>query len=555
MAFDLNPVAVTSASLLRAIAAGGFSTLVELAGLAGRDPKNMSRDLATVRNSGLVDPSEIVLTDDGRDQLAALDRAANTDLAAEGGDPANLSLRHADILPDPDNARRDWTSDDAVADLAALANDIRDNGLLQNLIVRPHPDPLIDEWILVGGERRWRALGLLIERGEWLAEQTVPARRLNTDDLGIRLAALAENLQRRALNPIEEANAYRGLREAGLTTEQIAERVTMTQRHVQGRLQLLDLLSEDQQRRMTLPADDKDRLSVSDARKLVQNAEAKQKAREKAEAELSARARLIFAEMRLATGEGYIFARIQVDGLVMSVDEDAVALEKAGLIKAPTTWTNDGKTEARCDDKAWELGQALFPEGATPYAAALRTELGLPEPAEGQWSTPWMNGPFEVPEPIAADLAARHAARAQEDEEREAQIQANIRAREAAVQRHALSRVHAEALLTKAAAAPAAPILDDVPQLAASLDRRLPWAATEKGQVLDADGSQVMTFCAQWQSAGDREIALAMLTATAVNTAAGIETPPLIVAEAEQAADGSDPDADEADEGGDEEDD
>jgi ParB/RepB/Spo0J family partition protein len=545
----------TYTDALRLLEAEPGLTIEAVAERTGRVKSNVRRDWPKVVEAEVVESvgDGFSLTDKGARWVKGIEVAeGRASLTRDTSDPANLSLCHDEILPDPDNARRDWTSDDAVADLEALATDIRDNGLLQNLIVRRNPDAVAaQEWILVGGERRWRALGLLIERGEWLADQTVPARRLNADDLGIRLAALAENLQRRALNPIEEATAYRGLREAGLTTEQIAERVTMTQRHVQGRLQLLDLLSEDQQRRMTLPGDDKDRLSVSDARKLVQNAEAKAKAREKLEADLSPRARLIFAEVRIANPSWY--GRVQVDAIAMNADADADALNQAGYLKLPTTVDLEGVANTSIEHGGFDVVTRLFgdtgEDSVTAYAARMRADLGLPAPEEGTFSTAWLNGPFVLPPEVEADLAARRAARAKEDEEREAQTQANIRLREAAVQRHALSRVHAESLLTKAAAAPAAPIIDDVPQLAASLDRRLPWAATEKGQVLDADGYQVMTFCARtWQSAGDREIALAMLTATAVNTAAGIETPPLLVtAEPEQAVDGSDPDADEDD--------
>jgi ParB/RepB/Spo0J family partition protein len=532
----------------RAIQAQGpAATNASLAEALARDPSNMNKTLGLLVADGLITRDPFALTEKAEAVLRADDVAeGRASLTRDTSDPANLSLRHADILPDPDNARRDWTSDDAVADLQALANDIRDNGLLQNLIVRPHADPLIDEWILVGGERRWRALGLLIERGEWLAEQTVPARRLHADDVGIRLAALAENLQRRALNPIEEANAYRGLEAVGLTTKEIAARISMTQRHVQMRLQLLDLLNEDQQRRMTLPSDDKDRLSVSEARKLVANAEAKARAREQIESELSPRARLILAEVKLA-GPGW-WDRVPVDAIAMNADADAVALNQAGYLKLPTTVDLDGNANTVIESGGFEAVTTLFNHEVAARAAALRAELGLPAPEDGRYSTAWLNGPFELPAEVEADLAARRAERERQEEEQQARIDANIAAREAAANRAALSRVHAEAMLFKAAVPPAAPIIDDVPQLAASLDRRLPWAATDKGTVHDADGKQITSFCGQWQSAGDREIALAILTATAVNTAAGVETPPLIVAEPEQAADGSDADAEDDDE-------
>lgn len=551
--------------VLKVLAAEPGHGIEDLAEMTGRVKSNVRRDWPKLVEADIVtrdaaaDGEGWRLTERGQRWVKGMQVAEGGTIPAGDVDPANLSLRHGDIIADPDNARRDWTSDDAVADLRALANDIRDNGLLQNLIVRPHPDGPGNPWVLVGGERRWRAIGLLIDEGDWLDGECITARRLSADDVGIRLAALAENLQRRNLNPIEEATAYRGLREVGLTTEQIAERVTMTQRHIQGRLQLLELLTGDQQRRMTLAADDKDRLSVSDARKLVQNAEVKQKARDKAEAELSSRARLIFAEVWIANPVWY--GRVPVDAVAMNADTDAVALHQAGYLHIPTTVDLDGVAEARVEQGGWDVLVALHGDtaidSAYAYAAVLRTELGLPEPEADTFSTPWLNGPFTLSPEIEADLAERRAARAAENAAHEEKVAANVAAREAAVQRHALSRVHAEGLLTHAATAPAAPFIDDVPQLAASLDRRLPWTPTDKGEVLDADGTRVAAFVQMYSSAGDREVALAILTATAVNTAAGVETPPLQVAEPEQAADGSDPDAgdDTDDEGTDEGDD
>lgn len=551
MAFDLNPVAVSASPILRAIAAGGWDTRSDLARKAGRLPNNITRDLGQLANAGLITGDDLpALTDAGRAQLDAIARAEGGEGIAPDTMPDGIeALRHDEILPDPDNARRDWDSDDAVADLEALAADIRQNGLLQNLVVRPHPDPLDDRFILVGGERRWRAIDRLIQSGDWPADRLIPARRLTTDDIGVRLAALAENLQRRALNPIEEANAYRGLREVGLSTEAIASRVAMTQRHVQARLQLLEL-TEDQQRRMTLPADDPARLSVSEARKLVANLEAKAKARAKAEAELSPRARLIFAEVRLANPGWY--ANVPVDAIAMDADPDAVALNQGGYLKIPTTVDLDGVANARIESgSGFDLIITLFGdtgiESNRAYAAALREELGLPQPEEGTWSTPWLNPPFELPADVLADLEVRRAEREKAEDEWQARRDAEAEQVRKRAEAFALTRVHAEATLARAAEAPAAPVVDDAPMIAEQLGRRLPWAATEKGTVLDADGAQIFTFVEMYRSATDREVALAMLAVASVNAAAGLATPPLVVSQPDQAIDGSDPDADEED--------
>ncbi|MCX7271648.1 MAG: hypothetical protein NTV19_00210, partial [Burkholderiales bacterium] len=109
-----------------------------------------------------------------------------------------------------------------------------------------------------------------------------------------RLAALAENIQRRNLNPIEKARAFEGLAEAGLTNQQIAERIVATPEHVQQHRRFLQLDDNDQQR-MTLPKDDPRHLSVRDARsKLAKKVEDDLP-------ELSPAARLVLGELGHAT--------------------------------------------------------------------------------------------------------------------------------------------------------------------------------------------------------------------------------------------------------------
>jgi ParB family chromosome partitioning protein len=86
-----------------------------------------------------------------------------------------------------------------------LTSSIRENGLLQPLVVRPAPGSA-DRYELVAGERRFRALTKL----EW-AEAPVVVR--DADDETLLVLALVENLQREALNPIEEAEGYQALSE------------------------------------------------------------------------------------------------------------------------------------------------------------------------------------------------------------------------------------------------------------------------------------------------------------------------------------------------------
>lgn len=524
-------LAFQNVDTLRAIKAQPGIANAELARTLERDPSNLRRTLGLLVDEGLIVRDPLSVTEAGQAILAADDVAEGRTAAPGQADavPGQLALRHDQIQPNPDNDRRDWDSEDAVADLDALAGDIADNGLLQNLVVRQilAPNGLDLAHVLVGGERRWRAIGRLMERGDWPADRPIPCRLFSADDLGVRLAALAENLQRRDLNPIEEANAYRGLRDAGLTTDQIAEKVRLTQRHIQMRLQLLEHLDEDQQRRMTLPADDPKRLSVSEARKLVQAAEGKRKAREEAEAKFTPRQRLILAEMCSRNG-GYIYGRVEVDGDAMNADEDAVALDKAGMLFIPTTLDHEGRAQARLDAAAWAVTQALFADDPGAYAVRMREALGLPAPeGEGQGSITWMNGPFEVPAEIQEQIAAERAAT---DARNKAEAEARAAERKARMEREAMTRVHAEGLFARAAVAPSAPLLDDMQTVATQLEHPLPWRVTDNAEVIDAEGEQVMRFGNYYGEADDADMSLAMLTVAAVNAAAGLETPPVVVA-------------------------
>lgn len=138
--------------------------------------------------------------------------------------------------------------------LATLAASIKQLGLLQPVVVRRMSD---GGYELVMGERRWRAaqragLGL------------IPALVVETDDRGALERALVENIHRQDLNPLEEAAAYKQLIEdAGLTHEQLAERVGLSRPAVSNALRLLDL--PDQVQRLVLDG----KLSAGHAKALL----------------------------------------------------------------------------------------------------------------------------------------------------------------------------------------------------------------------------------------------------------------------------------------------
>jgi ParB family chromosome partitioning protein len=143
----------------------------------------------------------------------------------------------AAIEPNPSQPRRHF----AAARIEALAQSIASQGVIQPLVVRPHPGAP-GRYQLIAGERRLRA----VQRLGW---QTVPAVVRAVPDEALLEAALVENLQREELTPIEEATAYRTLLEhVGYTQEALARRVGKDRSTIANMVRLLalpPLLQED----------------------------------------------------------------------------------------------------------------------------------------------------------------------------------------------------------------------------------------------------------------------------------------------------------------------
>ncbi|MFC6662898.1 ParB/RepB/Spo0J family partition protein [Deinococcus multiflagellatus] len=127
--------------------------------------------------------------------------------------------------------------------LRELAISIYRNGLRQNIQLRPHPTrPGFFE--IAAGERRWRAIGLLVkglEVGEGEARETlsvppsylVAARVDELSDRELVAQAMTENVERNDMSPLETANGYAALEDQGYTVEQIAQLFGKTPRTVQ----------------------------------------------------------------------------------------------------------------------------------------------------------------------------------------------------------------------------------------------------------------------------------------------------------------------------------
>ena len=133
----------------------------------------------------------------------------------------------ASIRPNPYQPRDAFDEET----IGALADSIREVGLLQPVLLRPAGDG----FELIAGERRWRA-------ARRVGLQAIPALVRETDDNTALEQALVENLQREGLNPLEEAGAYQQLIEDfHLTHEQVAARVGKSRAAISNTLRLMQL--------------------------------------------------------------------------------------------------------------------------------------------------------------------------------------------------------------------------------------------------------------------------------------------------------------------------
>lgn len=132
------------------------------------------------------------------------------------------------IKPNPANPRKNFDEES----LRELAASIREVGILQPLVLAENED---GTYRIVAGERRWRAARL----AELASVPALIAKLTPAQEAEIMLI---ENLQRRDLDPIEEAQAYRRLLdECGYTQEALAEKIGVSQPHIANRLRLLRL--------------------------------------------------------------------------------------------------------------------------------------------------------------------------------------------------------------------------------------------------------------------------------------------------------------------------
>ncbi len=136
-----------------------------------------------------------------------------------------------EIIPNPNQPRKVFNQNE----LDALADSIRNNGIIQPLVVRKNNN---DEYELISGERRLRAavkVGL----------ETVPCVLMSVSDNDSALFAIIENIQRDNLNYFEEAESIsRLVNDYSMTQEEISKRLGKSQSYLSNKLRLLRLSDE-----------------------------------------------------------------------------------------------------------------------------------------------------------------------------------------------------------------------------------------------------------------------------------------------------------------------
>jgi ParB family transcriptional regulator, chromosome partitioning protein len=160
--------------------------------------------------------------------LAALlgDAAAPTSVNAPGVQSLPVEM----LEPSPFQPRQEM--DDTA--LGELADSIAQRGILQPLLVRPHPEKP-EYYQIIAGERRWRA-------AQRVSLHVVPVLVRPLSDADAMAAGLVENLQREDLNAVEEAEGYQRLiSEFKLKQEVLGEAVGKSRVHITNMLRVLKL--------------------------------------------------------------------------------------------------------------------------------------------------------------------------------------------------------------------------------------------------------------------------------------------------------------------------
>lgn len=343
------------------------------------------------------------------------------------------------LVASPLNPRRTFEEEP----LHELANSIAVHGLLQNLTVRPSGHATTGGkpgyWI-VAGERRFRAVMILAQEDRLpeTLRDGIPCRVIEADDATHLALSLLENLQRKDVNPMEEANAFARLTGLGWTTAQIAEKIGTTQRHIQQRIALTQRLAPAcqealqkgtinfTQARIILAAPPKKQV---DLLKNIANGDTTERLRSRVTGEMIPFAHAIFPR------EAYLGEIVEGDdGTEYATDKEAfLAAQRAAIAKRKANLEASGLSVA-CEERGWSFIVGDYAHPAHDGSEAARVTVLWLDTRTGEAT----EHPDRMRRPERGDTAEEAATRA----EREAKLAAQ----------NAEFEAFAKALRTKVAA-------------------------------------------------------------------------------------------------------
>ena len=138
-----------------------------------------------------------------------------------------LEIEISEIIPNEDQPRKNFDEDE----LKDLANSIKKYGIIQPLLLKK----IKDRYEIIAGERRFRAAGIA-------GLDKVPAIVKDISDDESSRIAIIENIQRKDLNPVEEAMSYRHLLDSqDLTQKELADEIGKSRQYIGNTIRLLNL--------------------------------------------------------------------------------------------------------------------------------------------------------------------------------------------------------------------------------------------------------------------------------------------------------------------------
>ena len=143
---------------------------------------------------------------------------------------SNDKISVSSIIPNKNQPRKVFEK----TALEELTNSVKERGIIQPLIVRKSHDQ-DDKYELIAGERRWQA-------AQSAGLHEVPVVIIEADNLKSLEFAIIENVQRKDLNPIEEAESYKNLIDKfGYDQERVSKFIGKSRSHISNSLRLLSL--------------------------------------------------------------------------------------------------------------------------------------------------------------------------------------------------------------------------------------------------------------------------------------------------------------------------